>query len=101
MKSHPIPADQTDWGGFTELFENNVAALHGILEEAAAQKSAPKGSPEQLVGDFYASAMDSARADKPRFNSCCWRCPSHCCPSAYPRAGRRPPMRIRSHGCSG
>ena len=40
MKSHPIPADQTDWGGFTELFENNVAALHGILEDAAAQKNA-------------------------------------------------------------
>ena len=64
MKSHPIPADQTDWGGFTELFQNNVSALHGILEGAAAQKDAAKGSPEQLVGDLYASAMDSARADR-------------------------------------
>jgi putative endopeptidase len=63
MKTHPIPADQTDWGGFTELFENNAAALHTILERSAATKGAAKGSPEQLVGDLYASAMDSARAD--------------------------------------
>src|SRR5262245_48859989 len=64
MKANPIPEDKTDWGGFTELFENNVATLHKILDDAAAQKNATKGSPEQLVGDFYASAMDSARADK-------------------------------------
>ena len=63
LKTNPIPADKTDWGGFTELFENNVATLHTILDDAAAQKNAAKGSPEQLVGDFYASAMDSARAD--------------------------------------
>src|SRR6185295_18465125 len=63
LKTNPIPEDKTDWGGFTELFENNVATLHAILDDAAAQKNAAKGSPEQLVGDLYASAMDSARAD--------------------------------------
>ena len=41
-----------------------MATLHVILEDAAKQTGAPKGSPEQLVGDLYASAMDSVRADK-------------------------------------
>jgi putative endopeptidase len=63
LKANPIPGDQTEWGGFIQLYEHNNEVLHGILEDAAKQKGAPKGTPLQLVGDFYASAMDSARAD--------------------------------------
>jgi putative endopeptidase len=64
LKANPIPADQTEWGGFVQLIEHNSTVLHGILEDAAKKKGAPKGSPEQLAGDLYASAMDSVRADK-------------------------------------
>ena len=46
-----------------ELQERNYAVLHEILEDAAKHKDAPKGSALQLVGDFYASAMDSAQAE--------------------------------------
>ena len=63
LKANPIPPDQTEWGGFIQLFENNSEILHGILEAAAKQTNAPKGSPTQLSGDFYAIAMDSARAE--------------------------------------
>jgi len=63
LKANPIPPDQTEWGGFLQLFENNSEVLHGILEAAAKQTNAPKGSVTQLSGDFYAIAMDSARAE--------------------------------------
>ena len=63
LKANPIPPDQTEWGGFVQLFENNNAVLHGILEDAAKNRTASKGSPTQLSGDFYAIAMDSARAE--------------------------------------
>jgi len=64
LKNHPIPADYSSWGAFTELAERNNAALHRIMEEAAATKDAPKGSPTQMVGDFYASGMDEAAIEK-------------------------------------
>ncbi|MCC6744217.1 MAG: M13 family metallopeptidase, partial [Acidobacteria bacterium] len=35
--------------------------LKEILEQAASKKDAPAGSPERLIGDFYASGMDEAR----------------------------------------
>ncbi|ACB75094.1 M13 family metallopeptidase [Opitutus terrae] len=55
-----IPADKSRWGGFDELREQNWAALREIVEETAAQPAAA-GSVPQKVGDFYASAMDTAR----------------------------------------
>lgn len=63
LKNNAIPASETRWGSFNELQDNNYAALHKLLEEAAAAK-APKGSPTQMVGDFYRSGMDSSRIEK-------------------------------------
>jgi putative endopeptidase len=63
LKANPIPADQTIWGGFSELGERNRNVLHDILEEASKSK-APKGSLKQKVGDFYASGMDEAAIEK-------------------------------------
>lgn len=60
LKKNPIPASETRWGSFNELQENNYKALHTLLDEAAADKNAAKGSKEQKVGDFYRSGMDSA-----------------------------------------
>jgi putative endopeptidase len=59
MKSNPIPAEYPSWGTFTELRDNNLSAMHTILEAAATAK-APNGSNEQKIGDFYASCMDTA-----------------------------------------
>jgi len=64
LKKNPIPEDQTRWGSFNELQENNYKALHELLEGAANNKSAAAGSNDQKVGDFYRSGMDSATIDK-------------------------------------
>ena len=57
-----IPADASSWGAFAELRENSRAAVQAILEEAAAGKGTP--SPERkMIGDLYASFMDSARVE--------------------------------------
>jgi len=64
LKANPVPGDQTRWGSFNILAENNLKALHTILDEAAATKNAPKGSAVQKVGDFYRTGMDSVAIEK-------------------------------------
>ncbi len=61
-KDNPIPADKSRWGSFAQLEEYNQAGLRAILETAAAKTHEP-GSVEQKVGDFFASAMDTAAID--------------------------------------
>ena len=63
MKDNPIPADRSSWSTFGKLGADNEDALHGILEEAAANKSAAPGSNLQKIGDFYSSCMDEAQAE--------------------------------------
>ncbi|MSU24037.1 MAG: hypothetical protein EXS32_09490 [Opitutus sp.] len=59
LKNKPIPADQSRWGGFNQLAEENVANLRTICERAAAKTAG--GTPvEKMVGDFFASGMDEA-----------------------------------------
>ena len=62
MKANPIPAEYPNWGTFTELRDNNLTAMHTLLE-TAAKASAPAASNEQKIGDFYASCMDTAAID--------------------------------------
>lgn len=69
LKNNAIPASETRWGSFNLLEDFNKKALKGLLEEAAASKGAKKGSPEQMVGDLYASGMDTAAIDKLGINA--------------------------------
>ncbi|MEZ5047441.1 MAG: M13 family metallopeptidase [Chitinophagaceae bacterium] len=64
MKNTPMPASETRWGSFNLLEDFNKKALHELLEEAASQKNATKGSPAQMVGDMYASGMDTVAIEK-------------------------------------
>lgn len=64
MKSHSIPAEFSRYGAFDELQEMNYNQLKDILESAAKDQNSPKGSLEELIGDFYASGMDSAKIEK-------------------------------------
>lgn len=64
LKSNPVPGDQTRWGSFNILAENNLKRLHEILETSAKTKNAPKGSAVQKVGDFYRTGMDSVAIEK-------------------------------------
>jgi putative endopeptidase len=63
MKTAQIPDDQSGWGSFYTLYQNNLKNLHSLLEDAA-KKNADKGSIEQKVGDFYASGMDTVAIEK-------------------------------------
>src|ERR1700712_3813907 len=54
-----IPGTQTSAGSFTDLYNRTKDNLKTLLEDAA-KSNASKGDNEQLVGDFYASGMDSA-----------------------------------------
>jgi putative endopeptidase len=64
LKSHPIPADRASYGSFQELADRNRDVLKKILEETSAKADWPPGSPEQKVGDFYATGMDAAGREK-------------------------------------
>jgi len=64
MKNNPVPAKETRWGSFNELRDFNINAVKSIVEDAAADKSAPAGSVKKRVGDFYAAAMDSLTIEK-------------------------------------
>ncbi len=59
-----IPADRSNYGTFTELFDNAEKNLRIIIEEAAGKAGAQKGSTEQKVGDAYKSFLDEAAAEK-------------------------------------
>ncbi|MBL9214720.1 MAG: M13 family metallopeptidase [Opitutaceae bacterium] len=57
-----IPADKSRWGAFDALGENNWRRIRGLLEEAAADPG-PAGTTRQKVGDFFATALDTAAID--------------------------------------
>jgi putative endopeptidase len=63
MKTVVIPDDQSGWGSFYSLYEDNLKKLKGIVEEAQQEKAA-NGSAKQKVGDYYASGMDTVNIEK-------------------------------------
>ncbi|HET9838213.1 MAG TPA: M13 family metallopeptidase N-terminal domain-containing protein, partial [Candidatus Angelobacter sp.] len=67
LKNNPIPGDQPIWISFNEVYEHNLLVLRQILEKAGAND--PGRSPViQKIGDFYASCMDEAAANKAGFS---------------------------------
>src|ERR1041385_8067189 len=52
LKTQEIPADQTEWASFVELYERNLVTEREILEKAAVQ-SANRTPVEQKIGDYY------------------------------------------------
>jgi putative endopeptidase len=64
LKENPVPGDKARWAGFDQLAQRNWELLHGLLEEAAADESAPAHSPRREVGDFFASAMNTNRIEE-------------------------------------
>lgn len=64
IKNSTIPDDQSGWGSFYTLYDENLKKLRTILDEMAAKKDHKAGSAEQKVGDFYASGMDTVAIEK-------------------------------------
>jgi predicted metalloendopeptidase len=63
LAANPIPAAYPSWGVGNVLNEKNRDVLHDILEAAAKNTTAAKGSSEQKVGDYYSSCMDEAKIE--------------------------------------
>jgi putative endopeptidase len=63
LAANPIPAAYSAWGVANVLNEKNRDVVHEILEAAAKNAAAKKGSNEQKVGDYFASCMDEAKIE--------------------------------------
>ena len=62
IKKNPIPNDQATWGIGNLVNEENLNRLKSINEKAAAA-TATKGTADQKIGDFWKTAMDSAKIE--------------------------------------
>ncbi len=63
LARNPIPASESSWGIGNAVEDQLNVSLRRINEKAAAKKNAP-GSDQQKIGDFWATAMDTAKADR-------------------------------------
>jgi len=61
--SNPIPASMSRWSRRWQAGETSKEKLRDVLESASANKSAPKGSTEQIIGDYYGACMDESRVN--------------------------------------
>ncbi len=64
VKNSVIPDDQSGWGSFFTLYDENLKKMRTILDELSVKTDHKPGSNEQKVGDFYASGMDTAAIEK-------------------------------------
>ncbi|HET9116487.1 MAG TPA: M13-type metalloendopeptidase [Pseudonocardiaceae bacterium] len=62
VRTTEIPADRSQYGAFDALADKSEQSLRAIVEESAAHPG-PAGSPDQRIGDFYTSFMDTNRLE--------------------------------------
>jgi putative endopeptidase len=62
IRNLELPADKSEYDSFFQVSEQNRAKLRELFESLAAAKTV-KGTAAQKVGDFYAAAMDAAKAE--------------------------------------
>lgn len=63
IKNNPIPNDQSSWGIGQLVIQENRKRLREIAE-AAAKANAAEGTADQKIGDFWKTAMDSAKIEQ-------------------------------------
>lgn len=63
LKSNPIPSTESRWSSFNIVRDANNEKLRTILDEFSAANHT-KGSMEQILGDFYSTALDSSKANE-------------------------------------
>ena len=54
-----IPGDKSNYGSFSQLYDESQKAMKTVLENASANSSAKPGSDEYKIGAFYSSYMRS------------------------------------------
>src|ERR1700751_2582919 len=62
IKKNPIPPDQSSWGAYGKVQDQNRQQLHDILESAAAE-TGERAPYRQKIGDYYASCIDERTID--------------------------------------
>ena len=60
---NPIPTGKPRWSRRAVAREANRQKVRALVQELASKPDWPAGSPEQLVGDLYASCIDEAAID--------------------------------------
>jgi endothelin-converting enzyme/putative endopeptidase len=63
-KQNAIPAYMDRWSRRWQSGENAKDQLKEILDNVSKKTDWPKGSVEQLIGDYYGSCMDESRINK-------------------------------------
>ncbi|MEO8117076.1 MAG: M13 family metallopeptidase N-terminal domain-containing protein, partial [Bacteroidota bacterium] len=63
IKNNPIPADQSSWGIGALVIQENQNRLKEIAENAA-KANAAQGTADQKIGDFWKTAIDSAKIEQ-------------------------------------
>ncbi len=61
--NNPIPASMVRWSKRWESGETTKDKLKEVLETAQQDKTAAKGSTDQIIGDFYGACMDESRVN--------------------------------------
>jgi putative endopeptidase len=61
---NPIPPSMVRWSRRWQAGEDAKEQLKGILDEVSKRTDWPRGSVEQLIGDYYGSCMDETRINK-------------------------------------
>ncbi|MHB8637109.1 MAG: M13 family metallopeptidase [Fimbriimonadaceae bacterium] len=63
LKRNPIPASESSWG-IANLVRDELYKKLRNIDEVAARAHGATGSDSQKVGDFWVTAMDSAKAER-------------------------------------
>jgi putative endopeptidase len=63
-KANPIPPSMQRWSRRWQAGEQNKEALKVILDDVSQKRDWPRGSVEQLIGDFYGACMDEATVNR-------------------------------------
>ena len=58
-----IPADKSNYGSFSKLYDDAQKNLRVIIEDASKDSNAKPGSDEQKLRDFYNSFMDESKVE--------------------------------------
>ena len=62
LSANPVPSDRTTWGSFELLAERSLEVQKAIAEAAAAAGT-ESSAIARLVGDFYATGLDTAAVE--------------------------------------
>jgi endothelin-converting enzyme len=60
LEKTDIPGDKSNYGSFTQLYDDSQKAMKEVLEKAAANTNVKPGSDEAKLAAFYNSYMDEA-----------------------------------------